>query len=134
MMRKIFGPAAVPEKFSRFPKEIAVRPSQIRASAAEAALMIPDAFHFQDSYADLKMPVSIIAGEDDNLIDIDNQSARLYGDIVQSTFRRIPANGHMIQQTAALAVMAAIEDVAAKTRTRIETAPSEYRRSAAMAG
>jgi pimeloyl-ACP methyl ester carboxylesterase len=134
MMRKIFGPNSIPEKFIGFPKEMAVRPSQIRASAAESGLMIPDAFYFQDSYAKLKMPVSIIAGEDDRLIDIDNQSARLHGDIAQSTFRRIPANGHMIQQTATRAVMAAIEDVAAKTRTRIDTAPSEYRRSAARAG
>ena len=44
MMAKIFGPPSVPEKFGAFPKEMALRPSQIRASAAELALMIPDAF------------------------------------------------------------------------------------------
>jgi hypothetical protein len=43
-MRKMFGPAPVPRKFDEFPKEMALRPSQIRASAAETALMIPDAF------------------------------------------------------------------------------------------
>jgi hypothetical protein len=62
---------------------MALRPSQIRASAAESALMIPDAFHFEDRYADLKMPVVIIAGEDDRLIDIDKQSARLHADVSQ---------------------------------------------------
>jgi hypothetical protein len=50
-----------------FPKEMAVRPSQIRASAAESALMIRDACNFQDQYKYLEMPVSIIAGEDDRL-------------------------------------------------------------------
>ena len=69
----------------QFPKEMALRPSQIRASAAESALIIPDAFHFEDEYADLKMPVVIIAGEDDRLIDIDKQSA----DCIP-TFRRAP--------------------------------------------
>ena len=43
MMAKIFGPRPVPRKFGAFPKEMALRPSQIRASAAESALMIPDA-------------------------------------------------------------------------------------------
>ena len=35
LMAKIFGPQSVPSKFAGFPKEMAVRPSQIRASAAE---------------------------------------------------------------------------------------------------
>ena len=54
LMAKIFGPRSVPKKFEGFPKEMAVRPSQIRASAAESALMIPDAFDFQDQYANLE--------------------------------------------------------------------------------
>jgi hypothetical protein len=37
--------------------------------------MIPDAFHLRNQYADLKMPVVIIAGDQDRLIDIDTQSA-----------------------------------------------------------
>ena len=75
LMRKIFGPAKVPAKFSGFPKEMAVRPSQIRASAAETALIISSAFAQRGEYASLKMPVVIIAGEQDRLIDIDEQSA-----------------------------------------------------------
>ena len=49
LMAKIFGPRSVPKKFEGFPKEMALRPSQIRASAAESALMIPDAFHYRQS-------------------------------------------------------------------------------------
>jgi pimeloyl-ACP methyl ester carboxylesterase len=78
LMAKIFGPRSVPKKFEGFPKEMALRPSQIRASAAESALMIPDAFHFRDEYANLKMPVVIVAGDEDRLIDIDAQSERLH--------------------------------------------------------
>jgi pimeloyl-ACP methyl ester carboxylesterase len=112
MMAKIFGPRSVPDKFEQFPKEMALRPSQIQTSAAESALMIPDAVHFRNRYAELKMPVVIIAGEEDRLIDIDKQSARLHGDVSQSTFHRVPGTGHMIHQTATGEVMSAINEVA----------------------
>jgi pimeloyl-ACP methyl ester carboxylesterase len=116
MTAMIFGPKSAPAKFKQFPKEMALRPSQIRASAAESALMIPDAFHFEDQYGELKMPVVIIAGEGDRLIDIDKQSARLHSDVSQSAFHRLPDNGHMIHQTATGEVMAAINEVAGDGR------------------
>ena len=111
-MAKIFGPRSVPKKFEGFPKEMALRPSQIRASAAESALMIPNAFHFDDEYANLKMPMVIVAGEEDRLVDIDAQSARLHADVPQSSFHRVPGTGHMIHQTATGVVMSAIDEVA----------------------
>jgi pimeloyl-ACP methyl ester carboxylesterase len=112
MMAMIFGPQPVPAKFDAFPREMALRPSQIRASAAESALMIPDALHVRNRYRELKMPVTIIAGEQDRLIDIDKQSARLHADVPQSTLHRIAGNGHMIHQTATDQMMAAITEVA----------------------
>jgi pimeloyl-ACP methyl ester carboxylesterase len=124
MMAKIFGPRSVPSKFEQFPKEMALRPSQIRASAAESALMIPDAFHFRDRYADLRMPVVIIAGEEDRLIDIDTQSARLHRDVSQSTFHRVPGTGHMIHQTATDQVMSAINEVARGRTIRTDARPN----------
>jgi pimeloyl-ACP methyl ester carboxylesterase len=63
LMRKIFGQAPVPVKFGRFPKEMAVRPSQIRAEAAESALLVPMAAATSGAYAELKMPVVIVAGD-----------------------------------------------------------------------
>ena len=80
---------------------MAVRPSQIRASAAESGLMIPDAVAMQSDYGDLKMPVVIIAGEEDRLIDIDAQSARLNHELPHSTLHRVHGAGHMVHQTAA---------------------------------
>jgi pimeloyl-ACP methyl ester carboxylesterase len=112
LMAKIFGPRSVPRKFEGFPKEMALRPSQIRASAAESALMIPDAFHYRDEYTNLKMPVVIVAGDGDRLVDIDAQSTRLHRDVPQSKFHRVPGTGHMIHQTATGVVMSAINEVA----------------------
>jgi pimeloyl-ACP methyl ester carboxylesterase len=118
LMRKIFGPASVPSKFAAFPSEMALRPSQIRASAAESALMIPGAFALQENYGQLKMPVVIIAGEEDQLINIDDQSAQLHGDITHSTFQSIAGAGHMVHQTATQRVMAAIDQAAGQQNGR----------------
>lgn len=113
-VRKLFGPAPVPEKFAGFPQEMALRPSQIRASAAESALMIPDALASRKSYAELKMPTAIIAGEGDRLININEQSARLNREVIQSTLHRIPRVGHMVHQSATEEVMAAIDEASAR--------------------
>ena len=69
LLRKIFGPSPVPKKFAGFPEEMAMRPSQIRAGAAESALMILAAYNFREAYGHLKMPVVIVAGEKDRLIE-----------------------------------------------------------------
>jgi pimeloyl-ACP methyl ester carboxylesterase len=73
--------------------------------------MIPDAIIFRDEYKKLKMPVDIIAGEGDRIIDIDEQSARLHREIPQSKFYRLPGVGHMVHQTAPDALMVAINDL-----------------------
>lgn len=115
LTRKIFGPAPVPEAFEDgFPKEMTFRPSQIRASAAESALMVPGAFAARSHYADLKMPVVIVAGEEDRLIDIDNQSERLHSELPNSTIHRVPGGGHMVHQTAPDVVIAAIDEAMAR--------------------
>jgi pimeloyl-ACP methyl ester carboxylesterase len=112
LLRKIFGPADIPRKFAGFPKEMTFRPSQIRASAAESALMVPQTVGKGGRYRHVQVPVVIIAGEDDRLIDIEGQSARLHRSMPQSALRRIPGTGHMVHQTATVHVMAAIEEVA----------------------
>lgn len=113
LLKVIFGPRSVPAKFGGFPKAMAVRPSQIHASAAESALMIPAAFAAREEYGNLKMPVVIIAGVDDRLIDTDQQSGRLHDEVRHSRMHRVPANGHMVHQTATSSVMSAINEAAA---------------------
>lgn len=117
-LRKAFGPQPVPENFSAFPKEMALRPSQLRASAEEAAMMVPDAFTMRGQYADLKMPVVIVAGDQDQMIDIEAQSARLHSAVPHSSLHRIRENGHMIQQTATDRVMSAIREAGSVSASR----------------
>ncbi|MCK1654645.1 alpha/beta hydrolase [Bradyrhizobium sp. 149] len=113
LLRKLFGPRLVPNKFAGFPKEMALRPSQMRAAAAEATMLIPAAFLGSKTYGELKMPTIIVAGQGDRLIDI-KQSVRLHGEVKQSKLRRIDGAGHMIHHSATADVMAAIDEAAAE--------------------
>jgi hypothetical protein len=63
------------------------------------------------------MPVVIVAGQEDRLIDIDKQSARLHEDVTHSTLHRVPGAGHMVHQTATDAVMVAVDEA---TGARLE--------------
>lgn len=73
--------------------------------------MVPDALIERGHYGELKMPVAIIAGEQDKLVDIETQSARLHSELPHSNFHRLAGNGHMIQQTATEDVMSALREV-----------------------
>jgi pimeloyl-ACP methyl ester carboxylesterase len=96
-----------------------MRPSQVRASAAESALMIPSARKLQKQYRSLQIPVAIVVGAEDRVTDTE-QSVRLHRDVPHSSFRCVPNTGHMIHQTAIEEIMTAIDMVAAKKTTPIE--------------
>ena len=115
LLRKLFGPKSVPAKFEGFPKEMAVRPSQIRAGAAEAALMIPSVYNLQGDYAKLRMPVAIVVGSADRLIEPE-QSVHLHRDISQSTLQRVASHGHMVHHTATARIMSTIDLAAAQNK------------------
>jgi pimeloyl-ACP methyl ester carboxylesterase len=116
VLKRIFGPTPVSESFRRaFPSGMALRPWQLRASAAESALMIPDAFALRDRYRDLQMPVVIVAGSADRLVTTKRQSKRLHRDVPQSTLRLVRKAGHMVHHAAPELVMAAIEEASGRT-------------------
>jgi pimeloyl-ACP methyl ester carboxylesterase len=112
-IRAMFAPASVPERFDRlFPKELMVRPIQLRASAEDAALMPPSAMELQEHYRDLKLPVVILTGGDDQIADVGRQSKRLHEEIPQSEFIALPGLGHMVHHLAPDQVIKAIDRAA----------------------
>ena len=57
MIKRVFQPSAVPERFDRlFPKELMLRPLQLRAGAEDAALMTPTAMELGPHYRELQAP------------------------------------------------------------------------------
>jgi pimeloyl-ACP methyl ester carboxylesterase len=121
LLRKIFGPSSVPDKFVGFPEEMAVRPGQLRAAAAESALMIPAARTLRNRYRLLEMPVIIVAGAQDQFIESDH-SRKLHREIPDSILRLIPSNGHMVHQTATSEVLTAIDTAANHRRAETTSA------------
>src|SRR4051794_29733712 len=112
-IRAMFAPAPVPEHFDRlFPKELMVRPIQLRASAEDAALMTPSVVELQEHYRELKMPVVILTGGDDQIVDVGRQSRRLHEEIPQSELIVVPGLGHMVHHLAPDAVIKAIDRAA----------------------
>ncbi|MCC7547111.1 MAG: alpha/beta hydrolase [Burkholderiales bacterium] len=67
LLRRSFGPAPVSEGFRGFPVWMALRPRQLKAAAAETAMMIPTAATLGPRFAELRMPVVLIAGEGDRV-------------------------------------------------------------------
>ena len=113
MIKRMFEPAAVPDRFDRlFPKELMIRPSQLRAAAEDAALMTPSAMKLQHHYRELSMPVTIITGADDRIADVGRQSARLHRELPDSEFIALPGLGHMVHHLAPDTVASAIERAA----------------------
>jgi pimeloyl-ACP methyl ester carboxylesterase len=112
-IRAMFAPAPVPEHFDRlFPKALMVRPIQLRASAEDAALMTPSVMELEQHYRELKMPVVILTGGDDKIVDVDRQSRRLHKEIPQSEFIALPGLGHMVHHLAPDQVIKAIDRAA----------------------
>jgi pimeloyl-ACP methyl ester carboxylesterase len=110
LITKMFTPAPVPEHFNRlFPKELMLRPSQLRAAAEDAALMTPAVVELQEHYRELQMPVVILAGADDQVVDVDRQSRRLHKDIRQSKFVALSGLGHMVHHLAPEEVIRAVD-------------------------
>jgi pimeloyl-ACP methyl ester carboxylesterase len=112
MVRKLFSPQREPAKFRAFPKEMTFRPSQVRAAAEESGIMIPAAYSASARYRELEMPVVLVAGEEDQFVDIEKQSARLHREVPQSAMHRVPKAGHMVHQTATGKLMDAIGEAA----------------------
>ena len=112
MIKGMFAPAAVPERFDRkFPKDLMLRPLQLRASAEDAAMMTPVTVELQKHYRELKLPVVIITGGDDQIADVGRQSERLHRELPGSEFIVVPGMGHMLHHLAPDQVIKAVDRV-----------------------
>jgi pimeloyl-ACP methyl ester carboxylesterase len=116
MIKRVFQPAQVPERFEReFPKPLMLRPLQLRAAAEDAALMTPSVMELARHYGELRVPMTIITGADDQIVDVGRQSARLHRELPHSEFIALPGLGHMIHHLAPDAVATAIDHTAQRS-------------------
>jgi pimeloyl-ACP methyl ester carboxylesterase len=108
--KSMFSPLPVPERFAKgFPHGMAIQPSQIRAEAQDTATMGPAVAAMQRRYLELCMPVVIMAGTMDRIVDHRKHTVRLHQQIAQSALRLVPGVGHMVHYAVPEQVVDAIE-------------------------
>ena len=106
----MFSPLPVPERFAKgFPYGLSLRPSQIRAEAHDTAAMVSAVRAMQRRYRELQMPVVIMAGTDDRVVDHRRHSIPVHHEIPQSVLRLVPGVGHMLHYAVPEQVVDAIE-------------------------
>ncbi|MES3025875.1 MAG: alpha/beta hydrolase [Pseudomonadota bacterium] len=132
MIKTMFGPLSVPERFRRLPVWMLLRPSQLRASAAEAAMMVPAAMMLKKHYPELAVPMKIIAGEQDRVVDAGHQSGRLHEQVAHSDLHLEPGTGHMVHYATPDDILAAIDELSAQTGAPDLLAPYQPARAGQM--
>ena len=110
--RLMFAPAPMTGRFSaEYSTGLALRPSQIRATCVEGTLMVPNAMSLRAHYANLSLPVTIMAGDGDKIVS-HRLGERLRATIPGSTLLIVEGAGHMVHHIATDQVAEAILAVA----------------------
>lgn len=112
--KRAFAPLPVDARFREMPVWMMLRPKQLRASAAETAMMIPSATSLAKRYPELKVPVIVMSGTKDLIVDFGHNSERLSERIPDSELQLQPGVGHMTHYAHPDQVMAAIDSIAAR--------------------
>lgn len=123
LVAKAFAPQSAPMRFQAYPQEMSLRPSQLRATAAESALLLSDAAAMQDEYAQLRAPVTLIAGDADEIVSYTRQTRRLSRVLPEAKLVRLGGLGHMVHYFAAKQILDAIGDHAPPLRRAEEAEP-----------
>jgi pimeloyl-ACP methyl ester carboxylesterase len=114
VLKKLFEPSKVTERVKRdFPFSMALRPSQIRATAGDAAQMVPAATSLARHYGQLTMPITIMAGRGDKIVAISPHPRRLHASIAVSTLQLMDT-GHMVHHVFPEEVAAAVDKLQAE--------------------
>jgi len=109
-VRGMFAPQAVPEDYvATLGRELLVRPQQLRANGEDAGFMVPTVQALQSVYGHLAVPLSLIAGADDIVVDPQAHSMRLHRAVAHSRLHLLPGVGHMAHHATPQCVVDAVE-------------------------
>lgn len=118
-VRRVFAPCPVPKRFQEsYSMPDALRASQIKSVLEEASTLADSAKTLSELYGELSVPVRLLAGSEDRIVETDKHSARLHRELRSSTFRNVPGIGHMVHHAVPKEVAAAINAVAEIRRRR----------------
>jgi pimeloyl-ACP methyl ester carboxylesterase len=95
--KKLFAPRTPPKAFlEAYSVAMATRPSQLGSVAFDTVEMPIAAGRLVSRYAELLIPVVLIAGASDKIATLAHQSRRLNDELHNSTIDEVPDVGHMV--------------------------------------
>jgi len=108
--RELFAPGEVPRAWTEgYPFELAYRPSQIFALSSDSTHLVTTAQALCGRYQELvSLPVTIITGDGDRVVDLEPQSRRLHAELPHSELIVLPGVGHMAHYSAVAQIAAAV--------------------------
>jgi pimeloyl-ACP methyl ester carboxylesterase len=114
---KLFEPAPIAPRFeAEFPHDLILRPEHIRAASVDNALMIPFVAKLQHRYRGLDVPVTVISGSDDQVVDFGRHAQRLSDEVPQAELVSVPGAGHMVHHFAPDLITGIVERMARAER------------------
>lgn len=114
LLKTLFSPRPVPDHLTEsFPAALTIRPGQMRANAQDGATMAPAAERLKHRYADVTVPVAIVAGHQDRVVEQEEQSGRLHHVLPDSTLHWVPDSGHMVHYADPELVVRRIDELSA---------------------
>lgn len=115
-VKAAFAPAEVSEKFADFPIAMTLRPSQIRATAADTVMMVPAAVSLSQRYSKLNVPMIVMAGDGDLIVHMAKHAERFTDEVSGSELRVMSNQGHLFHYALPEQVATAVDDLKARMR------------------
>lgn len=108
-LKEAYHPQAVQQEYARQSAEMWTRTKQVRACAYDERTLRSSLKSLSPGYSDLQLPVVIVTGSDDLLVEPKKHAYQLHKTIKGSELVVLPLTGHQLPQTRPDSVIDAIE-------------------------
>jgi pimeloyl-ACP methyl ester carboxylesterase len=108
-LKDAYHPQAVQHEYARRAAEMWTRPDQVAACAYDERTLRASLAVLSQRYSEIEMPVVIVTGSADRVLDPKEHAHRLQQAIKNSELVVLPETGHQLPQTCPDAVISAIE-------------------------
>jgi pimeloyl-ACP methyl ester carboxylesterase len=108
-LKKAYHPQLVHKDYVQQSAQMWIRPEQVRACAYDERTLRSSLKELSPRYSDIELPVTIVTGSNDLLIEPEQHAHRLHKAIRGSELIVLPQTGHQLPQTRPDAVIDAIE-------------------------
>jgi len=114
-VKRAYDPQEMQKDYVERSLDLWMRPDQIRACAYDERTLGESLTVLSECYSDIEIPVVIVTGSADRLLDPEEQAYRLHRTIKNSKLIVLPDTGHQLPQTRPDTVISAIDAVWAAT-------------------